>query len=146
MTEVWKDIPNYEGLYEISNLKRVKSVSRTDPSNHQVKERILKTSFHGHYMHVGLYKDCVKTTCSVQQIYDYVFGDSKNIYPIPRQEIEESTHILATNFKTGKIQEFDSVDDASEQLQVPKRSINMALNHNARSSSGYFFQYLEVKK
>ena len=26
--EVWKDVINYEGLYQVSNLGRVKSVSR----------------------------------------------------------------------------------------------------------------------
>lgn len=26
--EVWKDIPNYEGLYQVSNLGRIKSLKR----------------------------------------------------------------------------------------------------------------------
>ena len=26
--EIWKDIPNYEGLYQVSNLGRVKSLKR----------------------------------------------------------------------------------------------------------------------
>ena len=25
--EVWKDIPNYEGLYQVSNLGRIKSIT-----------------------------------------------------------------------------------------------------------------------
>lgn len=29
-TEVWKDVPDYEGLYQVSNLGRVKSLLRTD--------------------------------------------------------------------------------------------------------------------
>lgn len=28
MTEVWRDIPGYEGLYQVSNLGRVKSLAR----------------------------------------------------------------------------------------------------------------------
>lgn len=28
MTEIWKDIKNYEGLYQISNLGRVRSFPR----------------------------------------------------------------------------------------------------------------------
>lgn len=28
MVEIWKPIPNYEGLYEISNFGRVKSLKR----------------------------------------------------------------------------------------------------------------------
>jgi len=29
MAEVWKDIKGYEGLYQVSNLGRVKSLERT---------------------------------------------------------------------------------------------------------------------
>jgi hypothetical protein len=29
MNEIWKDIPNYEGLYQVSNLGRVKSLPKT---------------------------------------------------------------------------------------------------------------------
>ena len=28
MEEIWKDIPNYEGIYKVSNLGRVKSLGR----------------------------------------------------------------------------------------------------------------------
>lgn len=38
MQEIWKDIPNYEGLYQVSNLGRVKSLKY----NHSKKERIMK--------------------------------------------------------------------------------------------------------
>ncbi len=42
MEEIWKDIKDFEGLYQISNLGRVKSLERIDKSNHLVKEKILK--------------------------------------------------------------------------------------------------------
>lgn len=46
MKEVWKNIKGYEGLYQISNLGNVKSLSRTlvrkNGSIFSVKERILK--------------------------------------------------------------------------------------------------------
>ena len=28
MKEIWKDIPEYEGLYQVSNLGRIKSLDR----------------------------------------------------------------------------------------------------------------------
>lgn len=48
MQEVWKDVPDYEGLYQVSNLGRVKSLSRyvngRKPNVRPVRERILKFS------------------------------------------------------------------------------------------------------
>ena len=39
MEEIWKDIPNYEGLYQVSNFGKVKSLLFK-------KEKILKTRIH----------------------------------------------------------------------------------------------------
>lgn len=48
MEEIWKDIPGYEGLYQVSNMGRVKSLARTRNMNQDrvknpvpVPERIL---------------------------------------------------------------------------------------------------------
>lgn len=40
--EVWKDIPNYEGLYQVSNLGRVKSLQRLDSKGRKVNLSIRK--------------------------------------------------------------------------------------------------------
>lgn len=40
--EIWKDIPNYKGIYQISNLGRVKSLKRISRQGHLLNERILK--------------------------------------------------------------------------------------------------------
>ena len=42
--ERWIDIKGYEGLYQVSNLGRVKSLRRTKPNGQTVIERILKES------------------------------------------------------------------------------------------------------
>lgn len=45
--EIWKDIPNYEGLYQVSDLGRVKSLSRTITKGnitYVTKDKILKQS------------------------------------------------------------------------------------------------------
>lgn len=44
MQEIWKDISGYEGIYQISNLGRVKSLSRTvlvDNNPRKLKEKIM---------------------------------------------------------------------------------------------------------
>jgi hypothetical protein len=44
MEEIWKDIKGYDGFYQVSNLGRIKSMSRLIGRNHKTKqpERILK--------------------------------------------------------------------------------------------------------
>ena len=48
MEEVWKEVPGYEGLYQVSNLGRVKSLSRivkkSDGVTQRRSERIVKQS------------------------------------------------------------------------------------------------------
>jgi hypothetical protein len=58
MTEIWKDIIGYEGIYQISNLGRVKSLSRiVNRSNSpmRTKEKIVQTNKWKKYHEVDLY-------------------------------------------------------------------------------------------
>ena len=62
--EIWKDIPNYEGLYQASNLGRVKSLERFRKGKNgflaSVKEKILKTlMLNSGYYQVRLYKNSI---------------------------------------------------------------------------------------
>lgn len=53
MQEIWKDIPGYEGLYQVSNLGNVKSVHW----NHSNEIRTIKPFNNNGYWRVVLYKD-----------------------------------------------------------------------------------------
>ena len=58
--EIWKDIPNYEGIYQVSNLGRIKSLARKRFNKcGYVKERILKQKAVEvlDFMGLGLLKD-----------------------------------------------------------------------------------------
>lgn len=60
--EIWKDIKYYEGIYQISNIGRVKrlkrSLKRKDGKMYSVKEKILKTSYdRDGYLFITLRKD-----------------------------------------------------------------------------------------
>lgn len=64
--EEWKDIKGYEGLYQVSNLGRVKSLERTvtrkDGRKRTIRERILKpTPDRGGYLLVSLSKGSGKS-------------------------------------------------------------------------------------
>ena len=62
MKEIWKDIKDYEGLYQVSNLGRVKSLprKRITPTKgiYYSAEKILKPDETGHgYLQVTLCRD-----------------------------------------------------------------------------------------
>jgi len=63
--EIWKDIKGYEGLYQVSNMGRVKSLERTVIDNigrrQNIKERILKPKKEPNgYLRVTLSNNSVK--------------------------------------------------------------------------------------
>lgn len=74
MTEIWRDIKDYEGLYQISNLGRVKN-SRTG--------RILKPQVNKGkgYLMVRLYKDGVGTLFKIHRLVAEAFKPNPHNYP-----------------------------------------------------------------
>lgn len=44
--ETWKTLPGYEGIYEVSDCGRVKSLPRTTNYGRRIRERILSTTTH----------------------------------------------------------------------------------------------------
>lgn len=56
--EIWKDIKGYEGIYEVSNFGRIKSLQRVDSLNRIVKTKILKGDVNNQgYLRVSLNKN-----------------------------------------------------------------------------------------
>lgn len=71
--EIFKDIPGYEGSYQVSNLGRVKSLSRVVKKG-TLKERILKSSPDRQgYLRVNLYKKGNKKTEKIHILMAIVF-------------------------------------------------------------------------
>lgn len=86
MNEIWKSIEGYEGLYEVSNLGKVKSVERYVPrGNHQiyVKERILKPELDKDgYLLVNLSKNGVQRMQKIHRLVAIAFIPNVNNLPI----------------------------------------------------------------
>lgn len=84
--EIWKDIPNYEGLYQISNLGNVKSLSRYKQNHNKkqiVEEKIRKNiiSKTGYYTCM-LNKNGKNKLFKVHRLVALVFIDNPNNLPI----------------------------------------------------------------
>lgn len=81
MKEVWKDITDYEGLYQVSNLGRVRSLGRYINPNQYLEERILKHRLNKNgYYRVNLYKNNIHKTICIHQLVALVFIDNPNEY------------------------------------------------------------------
>lgn len=72
--EIWIDIQNYEGIYQISNLGNVKSLARLDSNNHRLKEKIMKSVNHNSgYLQVCLSKNNNKKLFLIHQLVAVAF-------------------------------------------------------------------------
>jgi hypothetical protein len=75
--EIWKDIENYEGMYQVSEKGRVKSLNY----NHTKKEKILKgVKDKGGYLYVGLWKDGKQTNQLIHRLIAQAFIPNPNNY------------------------------------------------------------------
>lgn len=86
MKEIWKDIKGYEGLYQISNLGRVKSLQRKVKNKNGyriIKEKILCNykNNNGYYC-VNLRKECNIDIRLIHRLIAEYFIPNPNNYPI----------------------------------------------------------------
>ena len=104
-TEIWKDIPNYEGIYQASNLGRVKSMERIDALGHRLKEKILKPGIsHNGYYIVCLHKNSIGKQYRINRLVYEAFNG-----PIPENmqvnhinEIKTDNRLSNLNLMTPK--------------------------------------------
>ena len=169
MNEIWKDIEEYEGLYQVSNLGRVKRITTG---------RVLKSGkSKGGYPYVVLYKNNIASTKTVHRLVAQTFIPNPDNKPqvnhidedktnnmvsnlewmTSKENINHGTHnermsktksipIIATNIKTGKSQEFYGTNECARQLGLYQQSISAVLKGRLKQTGGYTFKYKEEIK
>ena len=77
--EIWKDIEGYEGLYQVSNKGRIKSLNRIDSRGRKVNEKILSSKPNNKgYLRVHLYKNGKRKPFSVHRLVAIAFIPNPN--------------------------------------------------------------------
>jgi len=101
--EIWKDIPGYEGYYQVSNIGRVKSLSRkvyNREGYHISKERILKQhSNKGGYRRTRLLKNGIFKTLFVHRLVALAFIPNPNKYPDINHKDENPSNNCVENLE-----------------------------------------------
>lgn len=97
MTEVWRDIPGYENIYQVSNIGRVKSLPRKANQNDKerfIKEKILKQQINIHgYKVVTLRKNNKRKEYKVHRLVLYGFIGYKNM-PVNHKDTNKQNNEL----------------------------------------------------
>lgn len=78
MIEIYKDIPGYEGLYQVSNLGNVKSLKNYHKT---IKSTILKSFIIRGYYRVELYKNGIGKQLFVHRLVAMTFIPNPNNHP-----------------------------------------------------------------
>ena len=102
---IWKDIPGYEGLYQVSDCGQVKSCERF--VNHWkggkqfLKERILKPGFSKLYYKVSLYKDGKRNEFLIHRLVALVFLEGDNSLTVNHiDEDQTNNHVSNLEYLT----------------------------------------------
>ena len=172
MKEIWKDVENYEGLYQVSNFGRVKSF----PRNGTIKqEKILKQTIDNNgYLIVGLHKNNkAKKVCvhwlvanafipkeKKYKVINHIDGNkfnnklsnlerctqSHNIKESYRLGLEISPNekkILQYDLKGNFIKEWKSGSEASRQLNVFQSNISACCRGLRKQANGFVWKFKE---
>lgn len=159
--EIWKDITNYEGLYQVSNFGRVKSLKRIRKSKNNspsiVNERILSQKNTKGYKSVSLSKNSKLKTFSVHRLVAQSFLDNPNNLPQINHKDENKTNNMVdnlewcdakynTNYSIYKISKkikyngkiFSSIRDCGRQMNMDPHHIRYYIINNKPYKSHYF--------
>jgi len=130
MTEIWKDITGYEGLYQVSDLGRVRSLDRVVPDSRghtrKLKGRILKAllKVNPPYWRVILSKEDVHETFTVHKLVVNTF-----LGPCPKgmeilHGVEGKEVNTPSNLRYGTRSEntFDRLRDGTHNNRPVRRS------------------------
>lgn len=104
MKEEWKPVIGYEGLYEVSNMGRVKSLKRAVWYNNgyykTVPEKILKAwKNKDGYLQVGLHKDGKSKLYYVHRLAAEVFLDNPQNLPVINHRDENKSNNVVSNLE-----------------------------------------------
>lgn len=95
MTEEWKDIKGYEGMYQVSNLGRTRSISRDGEQRHYsgkmshytYRGRVLRQNYSRHYPTVGLHRNGKQDTRTVHRLVaEHFLSNEENLPEINHKD------------------------------------------------------------
>jgi len=100
--EIWKDIEDYKGLYQVSNLGRVRSLDRVDANKHYRKGRVIAYSISSSglgYRQVSLWRDGNRENRLVHRLVASAFLDNHDNLPQVNHKDENKENNAVSNLE-----------------------------------------------
>lgn len=171
MSEEWKDIKGYEGLYQISNLGRVKSLNY----NKTKQEKILKAGYSKEgYAFVNLCKKGKNLHITVHKLVATAFIENPNNYTEINHKdenrsnnnvknLEWCSHLYNMNYGTGierrsqkrkiPVNQYDKLNnfikkwasaiDVQNSIGINQSAIIACCKGKNKTAGGYTWKYVE---
>ena len=166
--EIWKDIEGYEGLYQVSNFGRIKSLY-----NYRGKNNILVPHIKRGYYQIGLRKNTKRKWFSIHRLVAETFIENPNNLPCVNHIDENKLNNKVENLewctiaynncygsrlkkvsKTNKlrkeiaqytiegelVKEFFSIAEASKQTGFSMTNISNCVNGIFKQANGYIWK------
>lgn len=73
MEEIWKEVPGYEGVYQFSNLDRLRTIDHYDAANRFFEGKLLKCQTIKNIKSYNLYKNGVPKYYNIEQLRKMLF-------------------------------------------------------------------------
>ena len=117
--EIWKDIEGYEGLYQVSNWGRVRSLDRLGTDRRKLKGKILSPRERSGYWCVSLRKDGNNIDISVHRLVAVAFILNPNNFPQVGHKDEKN--LKTSNECNNNVENLEWVT-AKENSNTPQRN------------------------
>lgn len=167
MKVIWKDIPNYEGLYQIDNFGNIKSLH-----NYRGKNNILKPRIKRGYYTIGLRKDGKRKWIGIHRLLAETFIPNPNNYPVVNHKDENKLNnnldnlewctvsynnsygtrlkrvkskvakpILQFDLEGNFLKQYPSLMDASRETNLNQSTMSHCANGKYKTCGGYIWKY-----
>lgn len=135
--EIWKDIKEYEGLYQVSNLGKIRSLDRAVRKNYNKyvsKGKILKQEIRNTYYTVQLNKEGKRKVFQVHRLVAQAFIPNYNNYPIVNHIDENPVNNMVENLEW-----------CTQKYNVCHSKWKMYCTKNTKVSSKTNEKYINIK-
>lgn len=171
MKEIWKDIKNYEGIYQVSNLGRIKSLGRKDAIGRIKKEKIMKENCNNYvqiklcyeqkqsnkYVHRLVAEEFLNNELNCKEV-NHINGiktDNRveNLEWVTPRENQLHSYKLNLrkpttkkvrqyNLKNKLIKEWNSLTEAARYYDISYTNISSCCNGKRKTSAGFRWEFV----